>query len=294
MRRVKLNIHKKDYGPSLRLKHQEDELEGANLVPNPVEYSDIDRAFIGFSNKIIDMVNEDGDKVPTFTLFSNQRFSEYSQTWQYTDDDGNLLMNFKTITRENNPKSGNIQGGNYNIPGNNRFTVLMKEVKDKNGIDCYEITSMSQPVQVDILYTLSFITSKYEMINEFNTKINSAFASLQHYLNVNGHNMPMTLEDIGDSSNYSIEERKFFVQSVTIKLLGYLIPKDDIKIELKPKKRKLDYGFENSLKKTYVSMEYVDDMDEFEFNLDFMDGVSKVKFELDEDIELTDIKEVET
>ena len=285
MKDIRLNIQEKDYGPSQRLRHQEEELVGANLVPRPIEYADIDKAFFAFFNKELEIVDDEGRKVPTFTLFSNQRFSEYSQTWEHTDKDGNLLMNFKTINRDNNPQFGNIQGGNYNIPGNNRFTVLMREVKDKNGIDCYEITSMSQPIMVDLSYTISFVTSKYERLNEFNTKLNQMFASLQCYLKVNGHNMPMTLEDISDNSNYSVDDRKFFIQAATIKLMAYLIPKDDIKVELKPKRVKAELEGEEKITPTYVSVEYGEG-NTFELDIEFMYGVNKVSFDADERMKL--------
>lgn len=282
----KLNLIRGDYGDGQRLSFQENELANAPIVPNPVEYEDIDNAFCDFFKNNITLVDEDGNKFETYTFFSSQRFSEFSQTWGHDDADGNLLMNFFTINRDNNPNWGTLQGGAYNIPGNNRFTVLMREVVDDNGVDCYEITSMSQPIQVDIMYRLNLVTAKFRYLNEFNTKMNTLFASKQCYLNVNGHYMPMLLDNIGDSTDYTIDGRKFYIQTMEIKLVSYIIPRDDIKVNLVPKRRKVTTNLKQ-YDRTYVSMDY-DETDEniFKLSIKFNQGVSKVNFTLDEDMYL--------
>ena len=258
-----LNFIREKTGDTERLAIQDKELQGAPIVINPVEYEDIDNSFCEFFKEGMNMVDEDGNKFETYTFFSNQRFSEFLQTWNHDDEDGNLLMNFFTITRDNNPNWGTMHGGSYNIPGNNRFTVLMRDVVDDNGVDCYEITSMSQPVQVDIMYRFSLITAKFKYLNEFNTKINYLFASKQCYLCVN--------------------------QSIDVKLLAYIIPRDDIKIELIPKKKKTSIALEQEPNwKTFVTMDY-DEVEENKFKLivKLSPGKSKVSFTLDDEMVLT-------
>ena len=277
----KVNLNVQEYGPGQRLSYQENILKNSPMVPNPVEYEDIDKEMLKFVNERLAIEDSEGNKVPTFTLFSNQRHSEYTQMWEHTDDDGNLFMNFKTLNRENNPNFGTMHGGNYNIPGNNRFTLRISEIKDKNGIECYEIVSMSQPVQVDIIYKIAFITSKYDKINEFNEMLNTLFASRQCYINVNGHYMPLVMDDISDDTSYTIDERKFFIQSASLKLIGYIIPKDDIKTELKPKRIKLNPKV--ALGRTRVSLDFEGD-DDVVLDIKFNDRVSKVTFENDDDM----------
>lgn len=282
-----LNMTKKKTGDAQRLAIQDKELQGAPIVLNPVEYEDIDKSFCEFFKEGLNMVDENGNKFETYTFFSNQRFSEFLQTWNHDDEDGNLLMNFFTITRDNNPNWGTMHGGRYNIPGNNRFTVLMRDIVDDNGVDCYEITSMSQPIQVDIAYRFSLITAKFKYLNEFNTKINYLFASKQCYLCVNGHYMPMLLENINDSSDYTIDGRKFYIQSIDVKLLAYIIPRDDIKVNLLPKRRIIKTNLDE-YEKTHVLMDY-DDEDENKFQLviKFSPKITKVTFTLDDDMYLT-------
>lgn len=277
-----LRLKDKQFGDGQRLLHQENELEHAPIVPIPVEYGDIDSAMIRFFDAEINMTDDNGEKVPIFKLLSNQRFTEYTQTWKHTDKDGNLLMNFKTINRDVNPSWGTIHSGMANIPGDNRFTVLMREIVDDTGVECYEVTSMSQPLSVDLKYTVTFITSKLEKVNEFNMEVIKLFKSKQCYIYPNGHAMPMVLDSIGDDSNYEIDGRKFYNQSVIINVMGYVIPKDDIKVELKPKRKSTKLSLD-SFKKTRVDMDFDDEeSNNFNLNIRFKPGVSKVSFSMQE------------
>ena len=278
----KVHINTREYGPGQRLSYQEDILKNSPMVPNPVEYEDIDREMFKFVDERLVIVDDEGNSVPTFTLFSNQRSSEYTQMWEHTDNDGNLYMNFKTLNRESNPNFGTIHGGNYNIPGDNRFTLRISEVKDKNGVECYEVVSMSQPIQVDLAYRVSFVTSKYEKVNSFNEQLNKLFASKQCYINVNGHYMPLVVDNIDDETSYTIDERKFFIQSASLKLIGYIIPKDDIKTDLRPKRIRANpsLAFTN---RTRVSLDFEGD-DGVVLDIKFNEGVSKVTFGNDDDI----------
>ena len=83
-------------------------LKDGGFLPQPVLLKDLDEAFEKWTESI-DITGPDGVIYPTFVLFSNQRFSEYSQTWKYVDDNNNLILNFKTVTRENNPEHGKKQ-----------------------------------------------------------------------------------------------------------------------------------------------------------------------------------------
>ena len=76
----------------------------------------------------------------------------------YSDENGNLLLNFKTVSRDNNPETGDNQGGLWNIPGDRYYTLSIRNVMDDNGTEHYEIYSMKQPFAVDLMYRINFIT----------------------------------------------------------------------------------------------------------------------------------------
>ncbi len=264
-----MNIQPKPYLEKIKLRHSSFGverrrnmskmiLEHGTPFPKPIEYKDIDYAFQKWVEDKID-VSYDGKRLPTFKLFSNQRINEYAQTWKYLDDNGNLLMNFKTITRENNPRQGENQGGYFNIPGNRDYPMFYVPVLQENGQEAYDLYSMKQPFAVDFIYTLNVITNKYELLNKFNELINFEFKSLQSYISPNGHPMPMMLENISDESEYSLEDRKYYAQSYRIKVLAYIIREEDFTVTRLPSRTTVRMFGDNTKKpKIKVEEEYID------------------------------------
>ena len=204
-------------------------LEKNTPFPKPVTYEDIDSAFFEWVDKKLEVVY-DGKRLPTYKLFSNQKLSEYTQTWENLDETGNIIMNFKTITRENNPQHGESQGGNYNVPGKRDYPMFYVPVLQENGEEAYDLYSMKQPLSVNFLYTITIICNKYEILNKFNEMMHYEFSALECYISPNGHNMPMVIENINDESEYSIDDRKFYAQAYQIKLMAYIIRKEDFKV----------------------------------------------------------------
>lgn len=293
---TRVNLTRKSRGLERRKSYAKDILENAPIFPRPLEYEDIDKEMFSFFDKNVEL-NMDGQRIPMFTLYSTQRFSEYTQTWSHTDNEGNLLMNFKTISRENNPSAGQNQGGHFNIPGDRRYTLLLRSVLDDNGTESYEVYSMSQPMAVDLVYKVSFVTSTYEMLNEFNMSINSLFKAKQCYIRPNDHYMPLVLDGISDDSQYSLNERKFFVQTVTIKCLAYIIRPEDFKVEKFPRRHMLLFeGENNRFKKPQVDIEeYYDGKNNLEnknidLTISFEPYKDKAEFVIDTDMRVTNIE----
>jgi len=227
MDRLRLRSHTK--GIERRRNLSKIILEKNTPFPKPVEYEDIDKAFFNWVDKKLDIVY-DGKKLPTYKLFSNQKISEYSQTWSNLDDTGNIIMNFKTITRENNPQYGESQGGSYNVPGNRDYPMFCVPVLQENGEEAYDLYTMKQPLSVNFMYTVSVICNKYEILNKFNEAIQYEFSALECYIAPNDHYMPMVIESINDESEYSLDDRKYYAQTYNIKVLAYIIRKEDFKV----------------------------------------------------------------
>lgn len=261
-------------------------------LPKSLEYNDIDNSFKDFVSDILDIAY-DGKRLPTFTLYSNQRFSEYSQTWEHVDENRNLLMNFKTINRENNPKFGENQGGLWNIPGERHYTILTKTILDDNGTESYEKYSMKQPYSIDLIYNINLITNKYELLNQFNALVNEAFKARQCYIRPNGHFIPMVIDDISDESEYSIDDRKFFSQTFTIKTMAYIIHEKDFQVESLPKRIMMVYDGDAKNKKPNVDIEEMDGNDydnkKIDITIDFPEFSENVTFSIDCDVNATNI-----
>lgn len=230
-----VNEYWRKRGNTVRKGYQNAILEKAPVFPKPLEYDDIDKAVFDFVDTVIPIVI-DGKLIPTYTLYSNQRFSEYTQMWEHSDENGNLYLNFKTINRDKNPSFGDNQGKLWNIPGQRKYTLLQRQVLDDNGTESYEIYTMKQPYAVDLKYTIGFITTTFDNLNKFNQKLNKLFQSRQFYIRPNGHYIPMVLEEISDETTYSISDRKFFVQTATVKLMSYIIEPEDFEVKKYPKR----------------------------------------------------------
>lgn len=251
-----LRLRHKAFGPERRKNLYKEVVKDSTPIPNPVNFEDIDIEFKRWVEEDLYMSFE-GKEVPTVALFSNQRFSEYMQSWQNTDDKKNMLVNFKTISRENNPKTGTINGETKNVPGNRTYLLKRVEARDKNDRKYYIDYRMKQPFSIDLIYTVSIVTNKYVFLNEFNTKVNDIFKAITAYIRPKGHYMSMKLTDISDESEYSIDNRQFYSQSYNITVRAYIITEDSFTVEERPELKLLamDTILRERKKNSYADIE---------------------------------------
>lgn len=278
---------KETNGNIIRKSYAQDIVHNAPIYPKPLEYADIDVAFNKFVEEELGLT-VNGKDVPTFTLFSNQRFSEYSQTWKHSDEEGNLILNFKTINRSTTPQGGENQGGLWNIPGDRFYTLLQRSVLEDNGTESVEVYSMKQPYAATLEYRVSFVTDLFENLSTFNELVNDLFKARQYYIRPNNHYIPLILESVDDESKYSVSDYRFYVQTVTIKALAYIIHEEDIKVEKFPKRVHIGLvGDKAKNKKVKIDIE--EDEDELKnqtirLSLSFEKWHDKADFKIDTDM----------
>lgn len=214
------------------------------FIPTPIDYKDFDEQILEFTKKDLD-ISFNGENIKSF-YFAQQRLSEFTKTWEMVDENQNVLPNFKIVTRDNDPKKGTLMGNYSNIPGDHFWNIgsFEKNVDGNNIVVNYKI---KQPFCVDLMYNLKFVCNKLNLLNKFNEIVIEKFKNKQYYLLVNGHYMPMVLEEISDESDYDLDERKIFVQTFKIKVMGYIIRESDIVVDESPTK-KLTW-FDYSIKK---------------------------------------------
>ena len=248
-----LNLRGKAYGQERRKNLAKEILKDSTPLPKTLLYKDIDESFKEWVEKDL-YISFEGTSLPTISLYSNQRFSEYMQTWENVDNKKNIILNFKAITRENNPKIGTIVGNSKNIPGEHSVVLKTVESYDKNGRRYFIDYRMKQPTPIDLIYTITLVTNKYELLNEFNILVNDKFKSINCYIRPNDHFIPMKLNEISDESEYSIDNRQFYSQTYNITVMGYIITEDDYIIEERPELKFM--GFEGDAHKTtYADIE---------------------------------------
>ena len=91
-------------GPDIRENmYKEITRNGAPFPTAPLSYEDIDKEFERWVKEDLEIVYE-GKKLETMVMYSNQRFSEFMQNWDRSDNKKNMFLHFKTISREKNPK----------------------------------------------------------------------------------------------------------------------------------------------------------------------------------------------
>jgi hypothetical protein len=198
------------------------------FLPKGISYEDVDQRFVEFIDKDLEIVI-DGEKVPVLFL-TLQRWSEFSKTWQISDKFKNIKMPFITVVRQPNPQVGTNQAGLYNIPGRQNYTYMKVPTFEGGirGVDTYKIP---QPVSVDFIYEVRLFCNRMRDLNKLNFKVQQAFQSIQFYVRVNGHPMPIVLENIGDESNIDdFENRRFYVQPFEMKLIGYIQDSDQFEV----------------------------------------------------------------
>ena len=226
--RKNVKIVKPKTGVARREELIEDFSKGGTFLPRGVSYEDMDKSFIDFVDKDLELALE-GEKVPVIFL-TLQRWAEFSKTWQHADKYKNIKMPFITIVRQPNPQVGKNQAGLYNIPGRNNYTYYKVPTFEggRKGVDVYKVP---QPTSVDIIYEVRVFSNKMRDLNKFNTKVLKAFNTIQYYIRAKGHPMPLKLNSIGDESNIDdFENRRFYVQPFEIVLEGFIMDEDDFEV----------------------------------------------------------------
>lgn len=227
-------------------------MKNSSFLPQSLTYEHIDQAMLNWSENELG-ISFEGKKLPTIALFTNQRFEEYMQNWEHTDEKMNPLLNFKTITREINPKSGSINGENTkNIPGDRFYTMKRERVIDKNGQVSFMEWKMKQPIAVDLSYRITLVTGKIELMNTFNILVLDIFKSGYSYLNVNGHYIYIKLESIEDESEKGLDTRRYMSQSLKLLVKAYIIQNEDLKVEETPI---IKFNFNEGIENTNSSIE---------------------------------------
>lgn len=223
-----LNIRPTKVGVERRQEWLDGISDKGTYLPKGIAHEDMDKSFNDFVENELE-ISVDGEKVPVY-LIGIQRWVEFVRNWSNSDEWKNVKLPFITITRKPDSQQGQNQAGRWNIPGTPTFTYMRVPTFNEGvkGIDVYKIP---QPVPVDLTYEVRFFCSKMRDLNLLNRKIMRTFKSLQAYLRVNGHPMPLILESVSDESQIEdIESKRYYVQLYEIKMQGYLLCEEDFEV----------------------------------------------------------------
>lgn len=267
--------------------------ENSTFLPRQIQLVDLDEGFINFVKNDIKLVL-DGKEVPVIFL-TLQRWSEFTKTWQFTDEHKDIQMPFISIVRNPDIQPGQNQAGLWNIPGKRTFFYVKVPTKDDSGrvgIDLYKIP---QPTPVDVTYNVRIFTNKMKDLNDYSTIIEKTFHSRQHYITVEGRYMPINKEATIDESNIDdVNERKFYCLSYEMVLLGVIQEAKDFEIvpTINRVMGSVDLDIKNN-KKTSVLQE-IFDQNHVDYNFIFKENSnSEFRFNSQYDVTFTELINVE-
>ena len=202
------------------------------FLPESISIIDLDGEIINILNdgKLSIVSESRKEKIPAY-IFGAEKWSEFAKTWQYTDDDKNIILPIITI-RKTETKFGSRLGENRSFISNQRaYEYTRVPVKDKNnGVIGYEIYKIPNPTPIDITYEIRMFSDFSRDINRFDEKFMRQFQDRQLYLNVKGHYMPLFLQGGSDENEFDLEKTNYLVRIYNVTLRGFIIDENDFEI----------------------------------------------------------------
>jgi len=204
------------------------------FMPRTILLKDLDKSIYNMCNDVelnpkFSLVSYiDGKKVPVFYL-ENDRWGEFSTTWTLVDNDNNVLLPYSTLRRIAK-EPGTRLGTKWRIPQARNFRYIDIPILDEGQI-LYLRMKCVEPVNVDLLYTLSFFTKFREDVNAFDEQMLKVFASHQSYVFVKGFPLPVLLESQDEANTMeNIEGDRFYMANYKLRLLGLIWDEKEFQI----------------------------------------------------------------
>ncbi len=225
------------------------------FLPDSILHDDLDRGFLDYAKKTFKVVSE-GNQIPVIDkIMTIQRWGEFSNNWEFVDEDNNIKVPFVSIVRRPDVQPGTNPSVQRTIPDRHQF--FYHSVPTWNGTQMgADVYKIPQPVPVDITYEVHVVCNKFRDINKFNKIVLQHFSSRQSYTEVKGHYIPLVLDRIEDSTPMeNMDGRRFYSQKYTFTMLGFLI--DSEEFEVKPAVSRFflmnEFAKEGAGRKKYVS-----------------------------------------
>lgn len=225
------------------------------FLPDSILHDDLDGGMLDFVKSNFNVVS-DGAQIPIIPkILTIQRWGEFANNWEFSDDDGNVKVPFIAIIRKPDVQPGTNPVTQRTIP--DRRTFHYASVPTWNGTQIgADVYKMPQPVAIDITFEVTIVCHKFRDLNKFNKIVLQKFSSRQAYTSVKGHYIPIILEGIEDNSPIdTIDGRRFYIQNYKFIMLGILI--DSEEFEVKPAISRFfllnEFIRESSVRKRYIN-----------------------------------------
>jgi hypothetical protein len=203
--------------------------EHGTYLPKSLLHAELDRGMLDFVKEDLKTV-VDGKVIPAIDIIITlQNWSLFTETWKFQDLDKNASPPFITTVRQPEVKPGTNPSVKYNIPDRKEFFYARVPTWDgtRKGLDIYKIP---QPVPVDITYNVKIMCKRMRELNQFNKIVLQKFASRQAYRVINGHYVPIILNNISDESAMEMDKQKYYLQNYEFVMLGFLVDEEEFEV----------------------------------------------------------------
>lgn len=203
--------------------------EDGTYLPKSLLHADLDRGFLDFVKEDLQTIVEGKIIPPVDIIITTQNWAQFTQTWDFSDINGNPELPFITTVRNPDVKYGSNPAIIYNIPNRKEYFYAAVPTWNGNikGMDIYKIP---QPVPVDITYNVKILSNRMRELNEFNKNVIQTFASRQAYRKINGHYIPIIMNSISDESVVDIARRRFYIQNYEFTMLAFLLDEEEFEV----------------------------------------------------------------
>jgi hypothetical protein len=253
--------------------------EDGTYLPKSLLHADLDRGFLDFVKEDLETIVEGQIIPPVDIIITTQNWSQFTQTWDFQDLNGNPQLPFITTVRNPDVKYGSNPAIIYNIPNRKEYFYAAVPTWNGNikGMDIYKIP---QPVPVDITYNVKILSNRMRELNEFNKNVIQTFASRQAYRKINGHYIPIIMNNISDESQVDIGRRRFYIQNYEFTMLAFLL--DEEEFEVAPAVSRVFNSFEVNLsQKKSRRQKFPENPDTIDKNIVFNSGVTTTSLVVD-------------
>ena len=199
-------------------------------LPQSVLHADLDLGMLEFVKGELKTTVSGKDINVIDKIITNQRWSQFTETWNFKDPDFNVQLPFITVVRQPEVKYGTNPSTQYTIPNRKQFYYATVPTWNGNqkGFDVYTIP---QPVPVDLNFQVKIMCNRMRELNTFNKNVLQTFSSRQAYTFIKGQYVPIIMNNISDESVTEVERRQYYIQSYDFTMLGYLIDEEEFQVK---------------------------------------------------------------
>jgi hypothetical protein len=208
-------------------------------LPKDIKIEDLDTSvFNVFKDEFQLTIDQ---KIVPVIYMTNERWGEFEKTWQYQDDDKNILTPFITVKRVGTAEKGTIWGDIFTYAQRRLFKYIDVPTLEDEFI-IFTRYKIPQAAPINLEYEISMF-SKYQLDeNEFDEIMIRKFASRQVYSTFNGNYFPMITDSYANNDEVDdANGERLYVSTFTIKLMAYIQDGDEFEITKTTKYPRINY-----------------------------------------------------